>query len=138
MARAVRHTLVFTELWNTAHQYKVHCLRGGARSSKSYSLMQMAFLWLMTGRIGQIYKPTGIFSIVRNVLPALRSTVYKDFGNYLTIQGVASQVDELKTRHEFAFFIKLIKKSKSKYIDEKVSYNISFLQCFPFIFPPEK
>jgi len=65
--------------------------------------MQMAFLWLMSGRIGQIYKPIGIFSIVRNVLPALRQTVYKDFENYLTIQGVASNVEHLKTRHEFMY-----------------------------------
>ena len=65
--------------------------------------MQLAFLWLMTGRVGKIYKPKGIFSIVRNVLPALRATVYKDFENYLWQMGVYDYVDHRKTRYEFEY-----------------------------------
>ncbi|KKM01846.1 hypothetical protein LCGC14_1714080 [marine sediment metagenome] len=101
--RDINQTKVFTELWNTADQYKIHLLRGGARSSKSYSLMQMVFLWLMTGRIGAIKQPSGIFAIVRNVLPALKDTVLRDFINYLTEMGVADYVDHLKTRNTFEY-----------------------------------
>lgn len=99
----ITHTKVFTELWNTAGNYKIHLLRGGARSSKSYSLMQMVFLWLMTGRIGAIGQRTGIFAIVRNVLPALKATVLRDFENYLTIMNVADYVDYRKTKNEFVY-----------------------------------
>ncbi|KKK74580.1 hypothetical protein LCGC14_2882340, partial [marine sediment metagenome] len=131
--RDVDHTKVFTELWNSAgaigqeyidndfsewkineetgileksvrkYKYAIHLLRGGARSSKSFSLMQMVFLWLMRGWIGTIHQPTGIFAIVRSVLPALKATVLREFETYLEVMGVADYVDYRKTKNEFAY-----------------------------------
>lgn len=82
---------------------RVVFLRGGARSSKSYSLMQLAAIWLWTGHIGDRYVPEGTFSIVRMTFPALRATVYRDFYEYLFKLGIYGYIDHRKTLNEFHF-----------------------------------
>jgi len=53
--------------------------RGGTRSSKTYSLCQLAIRWLLTGRIrkDQVI-PRGVFSIVRKTFPALKASALRD------------------------------------------------------------
>ena len=99
----IEATVVFEGLYDTAHTAKVHLLRGGARSSKSYSLMQMVAHWLRTGKIGSITKKKGIFAIVRNVLPALKATVLRDFVNYIDEMGWTNIFLYHKTKNEFEF-----------------------------------
>ena len=62
---------------------RINLLRGGTRSSKSYSLMQLVFIWFFTGRIGDQVIKDGTFLIIRATMPALRVTVMKDWDNYL-------------------------------------------------------
>jgi phage terminase large subunit len=84
-------------------QARVLLLRGGARSSKSFSLVQKAVLWLYTGRINGEYVPEGSFTIIRLTFPALRSTIYRDFTEYLFELGLYHKMDHRRTVHEFHY-----------------------------------
>ncbi len=76
-------------------------LRGGTRSSKSFSLTQLAVRWLIHGKIGNLYIPKGDFFILRESFPALRRTVLKDFFNILSREGLLQYVNHIKTTNEF-------------------------------------
>jgi phage terminase large subunit len=78
-------------------------LRGGARSSKSFSLMQIVTLWLYTGRISGGYVEEGMFTIIRMTFPALRATVYKDFIDYLIDLDLYKYIDHRKSTNEFYY-----------------------------------
>jgi len=80
---------------------RVNCLRGGTRSTKSFSLTQMAVRWLMYGKIGNINLPRGDFFVLRESFPALRRTVLKDFEMILSHEGFMPYVNHVKTTHEF-------------------------------------
>jgi len=80
---------------------RVNCLRGGTRSTKSFSLTQMAVRWLMYGKIGNLSIPSGDFFILRESFPALRRTVLKDFEMILSHEGFMPYVNHIKTTHEF-------------------------------------
>ena len=80
---------------------RVNMLRGGTRSTKSFSLTQIAVRWLMYGKIGDIEIPKGDFFILRESFPALRRTVLKEFHNILAREGFLTYVNHIKTTHEF-------------------------------------
>ena len=82
---------------------RVNLLRGGTRSSKSFSLMQLAFIWLFTGRIGNYILPKGNLIIVRATMPALKATVIKDFNGYLIDQQMYGRVDHRKTTNTYYY-----------------------------------
>ena len=66
------------------------CLnRGSSRSSKSYSIAQLAALWLMTGDAGRNWPAdnSGYFSIVRKTSPALKASTYRDFKEIMDAEG---------------------------------------------------
>jgi len=80
---------------------RVNCLRGGTRSTKSFSLTQLAVRWLMYGKVGSMDIPTGDFFILRESFPALRRTVLKDFITILSREGFLPYVNHIKTTNEF-------------------------------------
>ena len=80
---------------------RVNLLRGGTRSTKSFSLTQIAVRWLMYGKVGNIDIPTGDFFILRESFPALRRTVLKDFHMILSREGFLPFVNHIKTTNEF-------------------------------------
>lgn len=82
---------------------RIICLRGGTRSSKSFSMIQLLTVWLFTGRIGGRQVNTGTFSVTRSTLPALKATVYKELLNYLFELGIYQYIDHKKTTLELAF-----------------------------------
>lgn len=82
---------------------RVNLLRGGTRSSKSFSLMQLVFIWFLTGRIGKYLIPVGNFIIVRATMPALRATVMKDWNEYLVEQDMYGRVDHRKTTNTYYY-----------------------------------
>lgn len=72
--------------------------RGGTRSGKTYSLSQLAVLWLVSGQISQDQTiKTGTFSIVRKTLPALKASVYRDVEEILHKHGLYQLCDHNKT-----------------------------------------
>ena len=80
---------------------RVNLLRGGTRSTKSFSLTQMVVRWLMYGKIGDMIIPTGDFFILRESFPALRRTVLKDFIKILSAENFLPFVEHRKTTNEF-------------------------------------
>jgi phage terminase large subunit len=90
-------------LKNAVSDKKIRINRGGTRSTKSYSISQIAVVWLMTGRIGETFDERGIFSIVRKFLPALRSTTMRDFIEILETNGIMDMVEYNKSNREFKF-----------------------------------
>lgn len=79
---------------------KIVVNRGGTRSSKTYSLCQIAIRWLLTGRVrAHQVIPKGIFSIVRKTFPSLKSSALRDVIEILQDNGIAHAVRHNKTDH---------------------------------------
>lgn len=95
-------------LRNLQTDKKICIDRGGTRSGKSYSLSQMAAVWLLTGNIGHGIEDKGVFSIVRKYLPALRSTTLRDFVDILESNDLMQYIDYNKTDREFKFGNRLV------------------------------
>jgi phage terminase large subunit len=88
---------------NYVSQKKIRINRGGTRSTKSYSVSQIAAVWLVTGKIGNNYEDRGVFSIVRKFLPALRSTTMRDFIEILETYGLIDGIEYNKSNREFKY-----------------------------------
>jgi phage terminase large subunit len=72
--------------------------RGGTRSGKTYSLAQLAVLWLITGNISENqYIGKGTFSIVRKTLPSLKASVYRDVEEILHNHNIYQLCEHNKT-----------------------------------------
>ena len=88
---------------NVNSDKKIRINRGGTRSTKSYSISQLAAMWLFSGKIGMQYDERGVFSIVRKFLPALRSTTMRDFLEILETNELLQLVEYNKSNREFKF-----------------------------------
>lgn len=78
---------------NILSDKKITVNRGGARSSKTYSQCQLIAIWLMTGKYKKDWECShGVFSIVRKTLPALKSSVKRDFEEILAEYGWLDRV----------------------------------------------
>ena len=95
------YTRVFHSLWN--EQKRINAFRGGARSSKTWSILQAIAIWLLTGKFGEKEYPTGTFAVVRETLPSLRASSYKDFIEILHQMNFYHKVDHRKTTLEFHY-----------------------------------
>jgi len=94
---------------------RVNCLRGGARSSKTRSLIQLAIKWLWTGKIGdkivftesregkKIPLNKGTFLITRETMPSLKRTVLKEMIEVLREMEIMSFIDYKRSTYEFNF-----------------------------------
>jgi len=78
--------------------------RGGTRSGKTYSIMQMFAKWLITGEIreGQIIEK-GIASVVRKTFPSLRRSAMRDFEEILNDWGLYGRVQHLKSENLYKY-----------------------------------
>jgi phage terminase large subunit len=90
-------------LQNALSQKKIKINRGGTRSTKSYSISQIAAVWLISGKIGGHKDERGVFSIVRKFLPALRSTTMRDFIEILETYNIINAVHYNKSNREFKY-----------------------------------
>lgn len=88
---------------NALSDKRIRINRGGTRSTKSYSVSQIAVVWLITGYIGERYDDKGVFSVVRKFLPSLRSTTMRDFIEILENTGLYNIVNFNKSNREFSF-----------------------------------
>ena len=95
------YTRVFHSLWN--EQNRINAFRGGARSSKTWSILQAIAIWLITGKFGDRSFSKGNFAVVRETLPALRASAYKDFLEILHQMNFYNKVDHRKTTLEFHY-----------------------------------
>jgi phage terminase large subunit len=97
----LKHTRVFHSLWS--EQKRINCFRGGARSSKTWSILQAIAIYLVSGQFGDRSFPVGNFAVVRETLPALRASAYKDFIEILHQMNFYHKVDHRKTVLEFHY-----------------------------------
>ena len=82
---------------------RIVVFRGGARSGKSFAMIQKIAIWLYSGYISGTYNPKGSFTVIRLTFPALRTTVYREFIDYLFETGWYKFIDHRKTIHEFHY-----------------------------------
>ena len=81
-------------LENNKDQYRIFALQGGTRSGKTYAALH----WI----INQCYNYTGLtISIVRQTLPALRASVFRDFMEILKGIGLWEERRHNKTHNEY-------------------------------------
>ncbi len=97
----LQHTRVFQSLWTS--QKRINCFRGGARSSKTWSILQAIAIWQISGYFGKQHIPTGICSIVRETLPSLRASSYKDYVEILHSMQMYNFIDHRKTLLELEY-----------------------------------
>jgi len=73
---------------------KVIVCRGGTRAGKTYSMMQVACQWLLTGKVTDSFKLlSGTWDVVRKTLPALKESALDDFHEMITPYIVAGWVN---------------------------------------------
>ena len=90
-------TRIFKE--NNLSTKKINLNRGGTRSSKTYSLVQLAVVWLMSAKGGD----SEVWSITRKTLPALKATAYRDFKEIMNTMGMFTFVHSNLTELMFTF-----------------------------------
>lgn len=78
--------------------------RGGTRSSKTYSLAQLAVLFLFTGYVKPGIKLSkGVWTVARKWSVTLDGTVIRDFEEVLTNLDMWGKVDHNKTRKTYKY-----------------------------------
>jgi phage terminase large subunit len=87
-------TPVFEKNYNSKAKIVVN--QGGTRSSKTYSICQLFFLYAQT-------EHNITLEIMRKTMPALRGTVMKDFIEIITQANYWDQVEYNRTDHVFHF-----------------------------------
>lgn len=70
--------------------------RGGSRSSKTYSILQLLIHYALT-------QEDKVVSVVRKTMPSLRASAYRDFQNILSELNLLDLVEHNKTNSEFKF-----------------------------------
>ena len=87
---------VFDFNWQSNKRIVIN--RGGTRAGKTYALMQIFAVWLLTGYIRQDqFIGNGVASVVRKTLPSLKATAQKDFEEIIDGLGVRHLIKENKT-----------------------------------------
>jgi phage terminase large subunit len=84
----------YDALFNTDKRYIIN--QGGSRSSKTWSVCQLAIIYALE-------KPGSTISIVRRTFPALRSTIMRDFFNVLNDFKLYNKSQHNKTENTFTF-----------------------------------
>src|SRR5210317_1270110 len=93
---------VFDYNWQSSKRIVIN--RGGTRAGKTYALMQIFAVWLLTGYIREDqFIGSGIASVVRKTLPALKATAQKDFEEIIDGLGVRHLIKENKTDRYYQF-----------------------------------
>jgi phage terminase large subunit len=101
-AAELKYTPVFERNWNADTAIVVN--RGGTRSSKSYSICQQLFIWLLTGQITKDkWIPNGVASIVRKFGATLERTILRDFKEIVEQFGYTEMLVYNITKREFTF-----------------------------------
>lgn len=93
---------VFDYNWNSTKRIVIN--RGGTRAGKTYALMQIFAVWLLTGYIREDqFIGNGTASVVRKTLPALKATAQKDFEEIIDSLGVRHLLKENKTDRYYQY-----------------------------------
>lgn len=99
----IRTGRIFKRLQKVEKKHRIVFLRGGARSGKSFCVMQLMTIWLYTGWLLGEYIPEGSWTTIRATFPALRATVLRDFVQYLHELDIYKHIEHIKTINEFHY-----------------------------------
>lgn len=95
-------TPVFTK--NYASDKKIIVNRGGTRSSKTVSIVQVCLLWLMTGQLERNKRvEKGVWSTVRKYSTTLDATVIRDFEEEIKKHGFENTIQQNKTKKTYKY-----------------------------------
>lgn len=98
----IKYTPVFQRNWEAEELWVIN--RGSTRSSKSYSICQQLFIWLLTGQITQKkYILKGVASVVRKFGATLERTILRDFKEVIENFGYSDLIEYNITKREFSF-----------------------------------
>ncbi len=93
---ALEPTRIFWE--NKSSSARIYLNRGGTRSSKTYSLIQLAVVWLLAGKHGHEKQA---WSVCRATLPALRASALRDFNEIMDTLGAWPRVRTNLSNYEY-------------------------------------
>lgn len=98
---AIKASNVFDTIY--ASTKKIVIARGGTRAGKTYAIMQMLALWLLTGTLRGKQSTAKVASVVRKTLPSLKATAMRDLEEILTVWGVFDKVEQNKTDKIYSY-----------------------------------
>ena len=94
---------------NFDSEAKIIVNRGGTRSSKTYSINQICYLWLTTGQYGiDRYLREGIWTTVRKYRTNLDNTCIRDFEEILRAEGWYNVINHNKTKKTYKYKNRLV------------------------------
>jgi len=97
----IKASKVFNTIY--ASKKKIVIARGGTRAGKTYAIMQMLALWLITGVLrGKETKATTA-SVVRKTLPSLKATAMRDLEEILQAWGLYNKIEINKTDKIYSY-----------------------------------
>lgn len=97
MELELKHTNIFTENYNAYNNGKrIIINQGGARSSKTYSIIQLLIILCLTNK-------RIICSVVRKTFPSLRGSVLRDFIEIMNNLDIYDENRHNKTEQKYTF-----------------------------------
>lgn len=90
----IEATSVFDRAYTAISKKKIKILvmRGGTRSSKTYSITQLLVLWLVTGKLWDIELNKWVCAVVRKNKTTIKTTVLRDFLEVIEERGYTKLV----------------------------------------------
>lgn len=94
----IQATNVFQRNWDALNKPNLRYIinEGGARSSKTYSIIQCLIIWA-------VKNPGTNISIVRNTFPSLRASIMRDFFELIHLMGLYKDELHNKSEHIYHF-----------------------------------
>lgn len=91
-------TKIFEDNYNAVYNSEKRFIvnQGGSRSSKSYSICQLAIIMALN-------EPNLVISIIRKTFPALRASIMRDFFEILKSVKLYDKKNHNKTEHTYTF-----------------------------------
>lgn len=94
---------------NYRSKKKININRGWTRSWKTYNLLKLFLLWLITWKIDEDkYFPKGVLSIVRKYWATLRITAIRDFEEIIDSENVRHLLEINKTDRTYKYWQRVI------------------------------
>jgi len=97
----VEYTTTFEKLINTDKKFLL--ARGGTRAGKTYAIVQILVVWLITGKFRGKDVKAKICAVVRKTLPALKATALRDFEEVLEDWGVYHRIAINRTDRIYSY-----------------------------------
>lgn len=102
----VEYTSTFENIFQT--DKKIVVARGGTRAGKTYAIIQVLAIWLLTGKYRGKKIESSVCSVVRKTFPALKASAMRDLEEVLTAWGVFDKIQINKSDHIYKYKDRMI------------------------------